>query len=150
VTDYPPTIIVVHHKERRSKCTVAPLRGKPGFVFRKYPHAETVSLPNYVRLGLEGPVLSDDAADRGLLVLDGSWRWTEAMERDFEDVPVRSLPPWQTAYPRVSRTFNDPTAGLATIEAIYAAYTILGRDTHGLLDDYHWAAEFLKRNEEWL
>jgi pre-rRNA-processing protein TSR3 len=100
---------------------------------------------------MDGPMLSADDADHGLLVLDGTWRWTEAMERDFKDVPARSLPPWQTAYPRVSKTFNnDPPTGLATIEAIYAAYTILARNTHDLLDDYHWAEEFLKRNEEWL
>ncbi|MCH7685608.1 MAG: hypothetical protein IH899_02825, partial [Planctomycetes bacterium] len=99
MTSYPPTIIVVHPKERRSKCTVAPLRGKPGFVFRKYPHSETGSLQNYVRLGLDGPLLSAKDAEQGLLILDGTWRWTEAMGRDFEDVPVRSLPPWQTAYP---------------------------------------------------
>ena len=148
MTDYPPTIIVVHPKERRSKCTVAPLRGKTGFVFRKYPHAETVSSQSYVRLGLDGPLLSADDADKGLLVLDGTWRWTEAMERDFKDVSVRSLPPWQTSYPRVSKSFNDPPQSLATIEAIYTAYTILGRDTNGLLDDYHWAEEFLRLNEQ--
>lgn len=145
--DFPPTIIVVHPKERRSKCSVAPLRGKDGFVFWKYPNRGEESLGNYVRLGMDGPLLSEADAEKGLLVLDGTWRWAEAMEQDYEDVPVRSLPVWETAYPRVSKTFDDPQAGLATIEAIYAAYVSLGRETVGLLDEYHWAEEFLQRNQ---
>lgn len=144
----PPTIIVVHPKERTSKCTVAPLRGREGFVFWKFPKRGPEPLEGYVRLGMGGPLLSEDDAERGLLVLDGTWRWAERMERDFSEVPVRSLPPWKTAYPRTSKLYDDPDAGLATIEAIYAAYTHLGRSTEGLLDSYHWADEFLALNEE--
>jgi len=54
----------------------------------------------------------------------------------------------QTAYPRVSKTYDDPAGGLATIEALYAAYHLMGRPTQGLLDDYHWAEEFLEVNRE--
>ncbi len=70
----PPTIIVVHPKEKRSKCTVEPLRGREGFSFWKFPNRGTESLDGYVRLGLGGPELSADDADSGLLVLDGTWR----------------------------------------------------------------------------
>jgi len=52
----------------------------------------------------------------------------------------------QTAYPRVSKTYDDPAGGLATVEALYAAYRLLGRPTEGLLDHYRWAEEFLRRN----
>lgn len=142
-----PTIIVVHPKERTSKCTVAPLRGREGFVFWKFPKRGPEPLDGYVRLGIGGPLLSADDADRGLLVLDGTWKWAEKMEREFEDLPVRSLPTWKTAYPRTSKLYDDPDAGLATIEAIYAAYTHLGWKTEGLLDDYYWAEEFLTLNE---
>ncbi len=144
----PPTILVVHPKERASKCTVAPLRGREGFVFWNFPNRGPESLEGYVRLGIGGPLLSEDDADKGLLVLDGSWRWAEKMEAEFADVPVRSLPAWETAYPRASKLFEDPAAGLATIEAIYAAYIKLGRDTAGLLGHYHWAEEFLAKNRE--
>lgn len=144
----PPTIIVVHPKERTSKCTVAPLRGREGFVFWKFPNRGPESLSDYVRLGIGGPMLSSDDADKGLLVLDGTWKWAEKMEQEFADVPVRSLPEWQTAYPRISKLYEDPEAGLATIEAIYAAFAQLGRSTEGLLDDYHWAEEFLAINRE--
>jgi len=146
----PPTIIIVHPKERRSKCTVAPLRGRDGFVFWKYPRRGSQSLENYVRLGFGGPVISREDAERGLLVLDGTWRWTQQMERDVAEVPVRSLPELQTAYPRVSKMFDDPPGGLATIEALYAAYRLMGRDTSGLLDDYHWAEKFRQRNRNLL
>ena len=145
--DFPPTLFVVHPKERRKKCTVEPLRGRDGFSFHKFSNGRVDSLEGYVRIGYGGPLLSSDDADCGLLFLDGTWRWAEQMESDYDDLPVRSLPDWTTAYPRVSKTFENPHAGLATIEAVYAAYTILGRDTAGLLDDYYWAEVFLTLND---
>lgn len=147
MTDYLPTIIIIHPKERRKKCTVEPLRGRDGFVFWKFPNIGQESLDGYVQLGLDGPPLTRDDADRGLLVLDGTWRFAAQMEAAFARIPVRSLPGWKTAYPRVSKLFADPSGGLATIEAIYAAYTLLARDTTGILDRYHWAQEFVERNE---
>ena len=145
---YPPTIIVVHPKERRSKCTVEPLRGIPGFVFWKFPNTGPELLEDYVQLGFNGSELSRDDADRGLLVLDATWRFAATMEGDFINVPVRSFPPWKTAYPRVSKMFENPLSGLATIEAIYVAYKLLDRATDTLLDDYHWRDEFLSLNQD--
>lgn len=139
---------MVHPKERRSKCTVEPLRGHPDFVFWKFPRNGPQPLGNYVRLGLGGPLLGDADRDKGLLVLDGTWRLAERMLPKFEHLPVRSLPAWRTAYPRNSKLFDDPHTGLATIEAIYAAYQQLGRPTDGLLDEYHWRDEFLRINKE--
>lgn len=147
MTQPPPTIIVVHPKEKRSKCSVEPLRGREGFVFWKWPKRGAEPLDGYVRLGIGGPELSPADADRGLLVLDATWTLAGKMEPDFADVPVRGLPShWKTAYPRVSKLTDDPIAGLATIEAIYAAYVAMGRDTTGLLDEYRWAEEFLRIN----
>jgi pre-rRNA-processing protein TSR3 len=141
----PSTVIIVHPKERRAKCTVESLRGDPRFVFHRFP-SRPCELGGYVRLGLGGPELSRADAACGLLVLDGTWRWVRPMESAFADVPVRSLPALQTAYPRSSKLFSDPTAGLATIEALYAALRILGRDVNGLLRHYAWGDEFLRRN----
>ena len=146
MADFPPTIIVVHPREKRRKCTVEPLRTQAGFVFWKFPNRGPEPLDGYMRLGFEGPCLSEDDADRGLLVLDGTWRLAEVMVPLFEHLPTRSLPLWKTAYPRVSQLFDDPTGGLATIEALYAAYTLMGRQTNSLLDNYHWADEFLLQN----
>lgn len=147
MSEFPPTVIVVHPREKRRKCTVEPLRGNPGFLFRKFPAPLNIVPQDYVRLGFDGPLLGPDDASKGLVVLDGTWHLAGVMEPTYADLPVRSLPPWKTAYPRSSKVREDPTAGLATIEAIYAAYQLLGRSTEGLLDNYFWADEFLKLNE---
>ena len=60
--------------------------------------------------------------------------------------PKRSIQGIRTAYPRSSKLFEDPDGGLATVEALYAAHRILGKDIHGLLDYYHWAEQFLLLN----
>ena len=140
-----PTVIVVHPRERRKKCTVRALRHRDGFAFCNYPR-QPYDLTGYVRLGLGGPLLSDADVESGLLVLDGTWRHVQPMERQHANIPIRSLPPVVTAYPRTSKVSEDPDGGLATIEAIYAAYRLLRRDTTGLLDHYHWATEFVESN----
>ena len=68
------------------------------------------------------------------------------MIAQFEHIPPRSLSGWKTAYPRVSKMGTDPDNGLASIEAMYIAYHLLGRPTDGLLDHYHWAEQFLAAN----
>jgi rRNA small subunit aminocarboxypropyltransferase len=142
----PLTIIVRHPRERVQKCSVWPLRERPDLVFLEYPVANPPDLTGYVRLAVEGPPLSTADAAAGLLVLDGSWRWTEVMTKAFAEVSPRSLSGWVTAYPRVSKMYQDPAEGLATVEALYLAHHILGRSTIGLLDHYRWKEEFLKRN----
>ncbi len=92
------------------------------------------------------------AADRGLglLVLDSSWRRLPKLAATVVGGPVRRrLPPLVTAYPRRSKDFEDPSEGLASVEALYAALVLLGhRDVEFLLDQYRWKAEFLERNRE--
>ncbi len=142
------TIIVYHRAEKRSKCSVEPLRQTGEYIFWRYPKRGTESLDGYVRLGIGGEQLSPNDHDRGLVLLDGSWRWAEKMEKSYSGLPVRSLGPWQTAYPRHSRVFEDPAEGLATIEALYAALCQMGRREDDLLVSYHWGNEFLERNRE--
>jgi pre-rRNA-processing protein TSR3 len=144
--DYPPTYIIRHPKENPKKCSILPLRDRPDVILLTFPVKERRNLDGYVRLAPEGPELTAAEADRGLLLLDGSWRWAEAMTRAFEDVPPRSLQGYQTAYPRVSKLGTDPEQGLASVEALFLAYHILGRPTEGLLDHYRWKEEFLRRN----
>ena len=60
----------------------------------------------------------------------------------------RSLPKgFATAYPREQTHCDDPTRGLATLEAIFIAYTILKRDTSHLLENYYFASEFMNKNQ---
>jgi len=99
-----------------------------------------------VRLAAEGEELSERDAGSGVLLLDGSWRWATVMNRDFLDVPARSLHGYRTAYPRKSKLDTDPENGLASVEALFMAYHILGRPTRGLFEHYRWAEEFLRIN----
>lgn len=142
----PPTIIVVHPKERRSKCSVEPLRDRDDFEFVRFPDPVTLPLDNYIRLGIGGEVLSEADAESGLFVLDGTWKLAEKMEPTYAHLPIRTLPPIKTAYPRTSKIFEDPSGGLATVEAVYAALRIMNRSVDGLLDEYHWKNEFLELN----
>jgi pre-rRNA-processing protein TSR3 len=142
----PPTVIIMHPKERVRKCTVAWLRGDPRFTFFRGPR-RPVDLSGYVRLAMDGPVLSNADANHGLLVLDGTWKLVDRLAPAVDEVPTRRLPLLQTAYPRTSKVRIDPDGGLATIEAVYAALRIMGRDVDGLLSRYHWADEFLRLNE---
>ena len=146
-----PTWIIVHPRENRKKCSVEPLRGRPDFHFANY-HAKRPQFPpaGYVRLGLGGPLLTPADRDSGLLILDATWRLAERMEQTYSEYPVRSIPEWKTAYPRVSKTFDDPTPGLATIEAIFAAFIATNRNTTTLLDHYHWKQQFLTLNHHLL
>jgi pre-rRNA-processing protein TSR3 len=145
-TVFPPTIIVRHPKENPRKCSILPLRGRPDLVFLQYPVKKVPPLDGYVRLAAEGPPLTAEDAGRGLLLLDGSWRRAGAMERAFLEVSPRSLHGYRTAYPRVSKRGTDPDNGLASVEALFVAYHILGRPTAGLLEHYRWAEEFVKLN----
>ena len=140
------TIIVRHSKENPRKCSIMPLRGRPGIVILGYPVKQMPDFTGYIRLAAEGPELSAADAACGLLLLDGSWRWAAAMTQAFQHVPPRSLHSYQTAYPRVSKHGTDPAHGLASVEALYVAHRLLGRPTEGLLDHYHWRTQFLRLN----
>jgi pre-rRNA-processing protein TSR3 len=146
LSDYPATVIVRHPKENPRKCSILPLRGRHDLILLQYPVSRRPSLEGYVRLAADGPPLTSLDAESGVLLLDGSWRWAEAMTRAFQDVPARSLHGYHTAYPRVSKRGTDPDNGLASVEALFLAYHILGRPTTGLLDHYRWAEEFLRLN----
>jgi pre-rRNA-processing protein TSR3 len=148
VIEVPPeTVIVVHPKERRSKCTILPLRGTPGLRFaRSTSSLATGPIDAYIRLDVDAPPLTADDADRGLLLLDGTWRWVEDLAIPFGSLETRAIEGVHTAYPRGASNGELPEGGLATVEALYAAYRILGRRTDGLLVHYYWAAEFLAVN----
>jgi pre-rRNA-processing protein TSR3 len=143
---YPPTIIVRDSRENQRKCSILPLQSRPDLVFYTHPVTNDLHLDGYLRLAAHGPELTMADAASGLLLLDGSWRRAGVMTRAYQHVPPRSLQGFQTAYPRVSKQGTDPRNGLASVEALFLAYHILGRPTEGLLDYYHWAEEFLKLN----
>jgi pre-rRNA-processing protein TSR3 len=143
---YPPTVVVRSPRENPKKCTIYPLKERADFMFLGYPVDRKPDLSDYIRLAAEGPPLSAADSDRGILLIDASWRWATRMTHEFLSVPPRSLSGYQTAYPRVSKQGTDPANGLASIEALFLVYHILGRPTEGLLAHYRWAETFLKLN----
>lgn len=93
-------------------------------------------------------ILTKEDAHLGILLLDGTWTYAKRMldQLPKENLPVfRSLPSHiRTAYPRKQTGCPNPEAGLASVEALYVAYKILGRETEGLLDNYYWKEKFLE------
>jgi pre-rRNA-processing protein TSR3 len=147
---FPPTVVIRHRLENLKKCTLRGLESRSDFVFLTYPYKELPDLSGYIILSLDAPPLSVDDSHLGLLVLDATWRYANKMFKPLagkSQYHYRSLPPsYRTAYPRRQQDCPDPERGLASIEAIYLSYLLLGRDTTGLLDLYHWKENFLKLN----
>jgi pre-rRNA-processing protein TSR3 len=155
-------IILRHHKERASKCSLRPLRDRPDFRFVRFPerHVRGHGVPGLtidelntrVTLSLTGPVLSPEEGARGFILVDGTWRWAGRMEQALCAIPGvmlvrRSLPPdLQTAYPRRANDEASARFGLASAEALYAAFVLCGYEPAGLLDAYPWAEAFIKNN----
>ena len=143
----PTVLILVRRGEAPAKCTVRPLRGTPGLDFLPYPLRQAPDLSRHLLLAPDAPPLTPTDAGRPLLLLDASWRHAAAMRKAIGPVEVRSIPPgWQTAYPRRSKIHDDPPAGLATVEALYAALCTLGFRVDSLLRFYPWRDVFLALN----
>lgn len=142
---FPPTYILRHRKENLKKCSLRGLEQRSDMQFFTYPwKVEIPSLENVVVLALDAPPLSTKDADKHLFLIDGTWRYAEKMFASLpEPFEKRSLPHVQTAYPRRQPDCEDPTRGLASVEALYLAYLITGRDPSGLLDHYHFKERFL-------
>lgn len=145
-----PTVVIRHRKENLKKCSLKGLETRPDFLFYRYPLKVIPNISNYILLTLDAPLLSSEDANRGLLVLDGTWRYASQMKKQLEphlgSVILRSLPSsCRTAYPRRQEDCPDPELGLASVEAIYVAYKLLGWNTEGLLDNYHWKEQFLEK-----
>lgn len=148
---FPPTVVIRHRLENLKKCSLRGLETRPDFKFFVYPSQEVLPpFPGYTVLALDAPPLTQADANHGLLVIDATWRYAKKMMHPFSTSThyhYRSLPShYRTAYPRRQTDCSDPERGLASIEAIYLAYLILGRSLVGLLDNYYWKEHFLKLN----
>lgn len=145
------TLILRHSRENLKKCSLRGLETRNDLCFYTYPKVTVLpDLSNYVLLTLGAPELSMQDNDKGLFLIDGTWRYAEKMLK-FVGQPAglqyRSLPKhYRTAYPRRQLDCPEPEFGLASVEALFIAYHILGWDTTGLLDHYHWKEQFLSMN----
>jgi len=145
-----PTIIYRHRKENRKKCTLTPLEKSSDYLFLTYP-TDTIDHPDTLLLSLEGKELSTADRDKNLLILDSLWRYLPKMQKSLPPLETRSLPKgFRTAYPRKQDDCQDPARGLASIEAIYIANTILQKEKDHLLDHYYFKKRFLELNNELL
>ncbi len=134
-------------KESTRKCSLTPLRGFPGVRFVTYQPGLELPCAGRLLLHPEGEEFGADDRGAPLLLVDCSWRRLDTLLAAVAGAPARRrLPPLRTAYPRRSRTFPDPAAGLASIEALYGALALVGRPRPDLLAGYRWAAEFLALN----
>ena len=140
-----PTTVIRHHKERLAKCSLRFLHDRHEMTFLREREGFTFDATGFTLLAVDAPPLSLADAGRPLLLLDSTWRWLPQLLACLRGEPVpRSIPGGlATAYPRVSKVFEDPAAGLASVEALYVARRILGDDDPTLLDGYHWKQEFL-------
>lgn len=140
-------LIVRDPKEPSKKCSLTPLRGLEGVRFVSLRGGRRIDAGRRIWLHPDGPELS--IADRGmdLLLVDCAWRKLPTISKaiDGELLP-RRLPKLVTAYPRRSKVAVDPSDGLASIEALYAAIALLEGPRPQLLANYRWAEQFLAAN----
>lgn len=148
---YLPTLVWRHKKENLKKCSLRGLESRKDFTFFSFPNESLPDLTGYILLDVEAPPLKAEDYSRGLLILDATWRYAKQMVvRVSKDIKIerRSIPSeFKTAYPRRQDDCFDPERGLASIEAIYIAYSLMNRDTQGLFDNYHWKLNFFEINK---
>lgn len=142
------TIVWRHRKENLKKCSLRGLETRSDFKFYTYPGL-LPDLSDYVVLTMDAPEIGMQDARFGLFIIDATWRYAEVMMRqiDHQKLKLRSIPGhFRTAYPRNQESCLDPERGLASIEAIYLAYRLMGRKDESLLNNYYWKDVFLKKN----
>ncbi len=144
-------LILRDPRESKRKCSLTPLAGLEAIRFVEYRRERTLQAGSRILLHPDGEELGPrDRAD-GLLLIDCAWRRVPSLLATVEgDLVHRRLPPLVTAYPRRSKTFEDPAAGLASVEALYAALSILGAPREDILAAYPFREAFLERNRELL
>ena len=147
---YLKTIILRHKKENLKKCSLRGLEGRDDMKFYTYPKTLPENLDNYILLTIDAEELSEKDKNLGLFLIDGTWNLATKMEKflsNYSNLKKRSLPKnLKTAYPRIQTGCLDPERGLASIEALYAAYKILKRPTVGLMDSYYFKEKFYELN----
>ena len=96
-----PTIIFRHRKENLKKCSLHGLEGRSDLEFLTYPLDPLPLLKGQVVLSMEGPTLSKEDQGKGLLLIDGTWKYAAVMGRQVKgEYAVRSLPKdFRTSYP---------------------------------------------------
>lgn len=145
---FPKTVILRHRRENRKKCSLRGLENSPDLLFYTYPKDSLPDYSHYLCLEINAPLLSEKDAGKGLFLIDGTWRLAAVMKKQLPySMEERSLPPsLQSAYPRRQSDCPNPKTGLASVEALFAAYVLLGYPYEHLLKSYLWRESFLRKN----
>lgn len=139
-----PVSIIRHPKERRSKCSLTPLEGRPDLSFYRARLGWSFDMTGFTVLALGAPEMSEADAGRPILLLDSTWRLLPQVEACLYGEGVRrTLPGIPTAYPRISKIAQDPMGGLASVEALYLAKLLVGERDDSLLASYYWREGFM-------
>ena len=146
---FPPTVILRHRRENLKKCSLTGLENRPDLRFFSYPVDKLPDFSAYLLLKVGAPELTESDRNRGLFLIDGTWRLAQVMEKNLPwKMEARSLPSgYRTAYPRRQTDCPSPETGLASIEALFIAHLVVGLPVDGLLDRYHWRDSFLQQFE---
>lgn len=145
--------VLRHFRENVKKCSLRFLHDNPNFEFIKAKPPFEFDATGYTLLEIDAPQISPADLGRPVLLLDSTWHLLPQLRRGITGKFVpRSLPSaLKTAYPRKSKVFCDPSRGLATIEALYAALRLMGdTDFGGILENYRFAEDFLSTNRDLL
>jgi pre-rRNA-processing protein TSR3 len=146
-----PTIIIRHKKENRKKCTLTFLEPRPDFQFITYPFENVPDLSSCYILTMGAPVLTKEENNLGICLIDATWLYAEKILKQIAlhnpRLIYRSLPAnTRTAYPRKQTKCPNPEEGLASIEALYATFSLQEKERDFLLENYHWKESFLEKN----
>lgn len=137
--------ILRHPDENLAKCSLEPLRGRPELDFVTAEGGAAVNGTGKILLEVGAPIIQPADAGLPLILLDGNWKHIAKLRARVIGTPLtRSLPPVPTAYPRRNAEGLDPQEGLASVEALYLAVRLLGKDDRSLLAHYRWRDAFLK------
>ena len=141
------TVVIRHPKENKKKCSLRHLCDNPNFVFFNATENFSFDATGYTLLEIDAPPISEEDADRPILLLDSTWFLLPKIRtKVYGKFVPRSLPASiKTAYPRVSKMHNDPS-GLATVEALYAAMRFIGKVDPSVIRQYSFAKKFLEIN----
>ena len=141
-------VVIRHPKERISKCSLQPLHGRSDVAFYRAREGFCFDATGFILLAMDAPELSEEDGEHSLLLLDSTWRLLPQVEACVIGTPLRRTLPagFQTAYPRISKIAEDPTGGLASVEALYLARRMMGHNDLSLLDGYYWRDRFLEIN----
>jgi ribosome biogenesis protein Tsr3 len=145
--------VLVDKKENPRKCTIQVHKGRPDFLIRTFSLPKPITaLSADCLLHIDGEDLStmDRTGLKSLSLIDCTWRKVApALHSIAGPLPrlVRIPEGFVTAYPRKNKKGEDPSTGLATIEALFIAAAFLGIWDESLLEKYYFGQEFLTLNE---